>query len=160
MAGGPIFPHSAYPTTSDAFPSFHVGAGANSKHDEGFGVSASLGTNTIWRLRFQMPPSLPTGTCKLRLLALANATSGAAKVNPKWVSVAVEEDPASATLNDEGTGTVTWSTGDNDQYKELKVTLDADTVVASEEIVMDLTFETTSWTLAQVSTWIASVIWE
>jgi len=31
--------------------------------------------------------------------------------------------------------------------------LDADTPVASEVIVMDLVFETTSWTLAQVSTW-------
>ena len=107
-----------------------------------------------------MPPSLPTGTGKLRLLALANATSGVAKVNPKWVSVAVEEDPSGATLNAEGTSTVTWSTGDNDQYKELKVNLDADTLAASEEVVMDLVFETTSWTLAQVSTWIASIIWE
>ena len=161
MAGGPIFPHSAYPVTADrVFPNFHVGAGANSKHDEGLGVEASLGADSTWRLRFQMPPSLPTGTGKLRLLALANATSGVAKVNPKWVSVAVEEDPSGATLNAEGTSTVTWSTGDNDQYKELKVNLDADTLAASEEVVMDLVFETTSWTLAQVSTWIASIIWE
>ena len=161
MAGGPIFPHSAFPVTAGrVFPNFHVGAGANSKHDEGLGVEASVGADSTWRLRFQMPPSLPTGTGKLRLLALANATSGVAKVNPKWVSVAVEEDPSGATLNAEGTSTVTWSTGDNDQYKELKVNLDADTLVASEEVVMDLVFETTSWTLAQVSTWIASIIWE
>lgn len=161
MAGGPIFPHSAFPVTAGrVFPNFHVGAGANSKQDEGLGVEASVGADSTWRLRFQMPPTLPTGTGKLRLLALANATSGVAKVNPKWVSVAVEEDPSGATLNAEGTSTVTWSTGDNDQYKELKVTLDADSLVASEEVVMDLVFETTSWTLAQVSTWIASIIWE
>lgn len=162
MAGGPVFPHSAYPVTAGrVFPNFHVGAGSNSKHDEGLGVEASVGADSTWRLRFQMPPSsLPSGTGKLRLLALANATSGNAKVNPKWASVAVEEDPSSATLNAEGTQTVTWSTGDADQYKELKVTLDADTLVASEEVVMDLVFETTSWTLAQVSTWIASIIWE
>jgi len=161
MAGGPIFPNSAYPVTSGrVFPNFHVGAGANSKHDEGLGVEASVGADSTWRLRFQMPPSLPSGTCKLRLLALANATSGAAKVNPKWVSVAVEEDPSAATLNAEGTGTITWAASDDDQYKELKITLDADTVVASEIVVMDLVFETTSWTLAQVSTWIASIIWE
>ena len=161
MAGGPIFPHSAFPVTAGrVFPNFHVGAGANSKQDEGLGVEASVGAGSTWRLRFQMPPTLPTGTGKLRLLALANATSGVAKVNPKWVSVAVEEDPSGATLNAEGTSTVTWSTGDNDQYKELKVTLDADSLVASEEVVMDLVFETTSWTLAQVSTWIASIIWE
>lgn len=161
MAGGPIFPRSAYPVTSgNTYPNVHVGAGANSKHEEGLGVAASIGADSTWRLRFQMPPALPSGTGKLRLLALANATSGAAKVNPKWASVAVEEDPSSATLNAEGTGTVTWSTGDNDQYKELKITLDADTLVASEEVVMDLVFETSSWTLAAVSTWIASIIWE
>ncbi|MCH7625629.1 MAG: hypothetical protein IIC83_06870 [Chloroflexi bacterium] len=161
MAGGPIFPHSAFPVTAGrVFPNFHVGAGANSKQDEGLGVEASVGADSTWRLRFQMPPTLPTGTGKLRLLALANATSGVAKVNSKWVSVAVEEDPSGATLNAEGTSTVTWSTGDNDQYKELKVTLDADSLVASEEVVMDLVFETTSWTLAQVSTWIVSIIWE
>lgn len=162
MAGGPIFPHSAYPVTSgNVFPNFHVGAGANSKHDEGLGVAASIGADSTWRLRFWMPPSsLPSGTCKLRLLALANATSGSAKVNPKWVSVAPEEDPSGATLNAEGTSTLTWAAGDNDQYKELKITLDADTPVAGEVIVMDLVFETSSWTLAQVSTWQAAVIWE
>lgn len=161
MAGGPILPNSQYPATAGrVFPNFHVGAGANSKHDEGLGVEASVGADSTWRLRFLMPPSLPTGTCKLRLLALANATSGAAKVNAKWASVAPEEDPSSATLNAEGTSTLTWAAGDNDQYKELKITLDADTPVASEVVVMDLVFETSSWTLAQVSTWIPSVIWE
>jgi len=143
------------------FPNFHVGAGANSKHDDGLGVEASVGADSTWRLRFLMPPtSLPTGTCKLRLLALANATSGDAKVNPKWVSVAVEESPSGATPVAEGTSTLTWAAGDNDQYKELKITLDADTPTAGEVIVLELVFETTSWTLAQVSTWIASVIWE
>lgn len=162
MAGGPIFYSSAVPVTTDrVFPNIHVGAGANSKHDEGLGVQASVGADSTWRLRFQMPPtSLPSGTCKLRMLALANATSGNAKVNPKWASVAAGEDPSSATLNAEGTSTLTWAAGDADDYKELKVTLDADTPVAGEMIVMDLVFETSSWTLAQVSTWVVSVIWE
>lgn len=161
MAGGPIFPHSAFPVTADrVFPNFHVGAGANSKHDEGLGVEASVGADSTWRLRFQMPPSLPTGTGKLRLLALANSAVNVAKVNPKWASVAVEEDASSATLNAEGTSTLTWATDDEDVYKELKITLDADTLVASEEVVMDLVFETASWTLAVVSTWIVSIIWE
>src|SRR5262245_46363042 len=142
MAGGPILPHSAYPATSGrVFPGFHVGGGANSKHDEGLQVEASVGADSTWRLRFLMPPtSLPSGTCKLRLLALANATTGDAKVNAKWASVAVEENPSSATLIAEGTSTLAWGAGDNDQYKQLKVTLDADTPVASEVIVMDLVF--------------------
>lgn len=161
MAGGPFFPHSAYPVTAPrVFPNFHVGAGANSKHDEGLGVEASLGADATWRLRFKMPPVLPTGTPKLDLWALANATANSAKVNPKWASVALEESPSGATLNAEGTQTLTWGSGDNDQYKQLLVTLDADTVVAGEMIVMDLTFETTNWTLAVVSTWIASIIFE
>ena len=162
MAGGPIYPHSAFPVTAgNVFPNFHVGAGANSKHDSGLGVAASIAADSTWRLRFLMPPTaLPSGTCKLRLLALANATTGNAKVNTKWVSVAAAEDPSSATLNAEGTSTLSWAAGGNDKYTELKITLDADTPVASEMIVMDLVFETTSWTLAQVSTWIAAVIWE
>lgn len=160
MAGGPLYPHSCYPVSSNVFPNVHVGAGANSKHDEGLGVAASIAADSIWRLRFEFPTTIPTGTCKLRLLALANATTGDAKVNPKWVSVATEESPSGATLVAEGTSTLTWGAGDNDQYKELVITLDADTPVAKEMLVMDLTFETASWTLAQISTWIASVIWE
>lgn len=162
MAGGPIFAHSAFPVTAGrVFPNFHVGAGSNSKQDEGLGVEASVGADSIWRLRFQMPPtSLPSGTGKLLLRALANATSGDAKVNAKWASVAATEDPSSATLNAEGTSTITWASGEADKYKDTKITLDADTLVAGEEVIMDLTFETSSWTLAQVSTWIPSIIWE
>ena len=162
MAGGPIFPHSAFPVSEDVFPNFHIGAGANSKHDEGLGVvdATALAANAIWRLRFQMPPTLPTGTGKLRILSLAAAETGALKINPSWVSVAVEEDASAATLNAEGTSTVTWSTADDDQYKETKITLDADTLVASEEVVMDLTFEDTDTTVAVDSTHIVSIIWE
>jgi len=161
MAGGPIFPRSSFPVTDGrVFPDVYVGDGANSKHEEVLGVEASVGADSTWRLRFSMPPSLPTGTAKLRLLALADAVTGNAKVNPKWASVAVGEDPSSATLNAEGTSTLTWSTNDDDEYQELKITLDADTIVLSEEVVMDLVFETASWTLAVVSGWIPSIVWE
>lgn len=161
MAGGPVFPNSALPVTgSRVFPNVHIGAGANSRHDEGLGVEASLGADATWRLRFHMPPTLPAGVGKLRLLALANATSGAAKVNPKWASVAVGEDPSAAALNAEGTTTLTWAAGSNDKYLEAKIVLDADTLVASEVVVLDLVFENSGWTLAQVSTWQPSVVWE
>jgi hypothetical protein len=163
MAGGPILPLSQFPVSEHVFPRVHVGAGANSKHDEGLGVTdaTTLDADAIWRLRFLMPPSsLPSGTGKLRLLSLANATTGVLKVNPKWASVAVEEDPSSATLNAEGTSTITWGAGDNDQYKETKITLDADTLVADEVVAMDLTFEDTATTLAVESTHYAAIIWE
>jgi len=163
MAGGPIFPHSAFPVDADdVFPNIHVGAGANSKHDEGLGVAnaTDIAADATWRLRFQMPPTLPTGTGKLRILSLSSAETGVVKPHVKWASVAVEEDPSAATLNDEGVGTITWGSADDDQYKETLVTLDADTLVASEEVVMDLVFEDASMTLAVVSTHIVSIIWE
>ncbi len=162
MAYGPISPFSAYPATANrTWENIHTGAGANSKHTVGMGVEASVGANSIWRLRWQFPiGALPSGTCKLMLHALANATTGNAKVNAKWASVAPEEAPDVATLQAEGTSTLSWSTGDNDQIKELKVTLDADTPVHSEWCVMDLTFESSSWTLASISTWNAFLIWE
>jgi hypothetical protein len=163
MPGGPIFPHSAFPVTAGrVFPVVHVGAGANSKQEEGLGVddATAIVSDVIWRLRFLMPPTLPSGTGKLRILSLANATSGALKINPKWASVAVEEDPSSATLNAEGTSTITWSTGDDDQYKETKVTLDADTLVVDEMVVMDFVIENTGTTLAVTSLHHVAIIWE
>jgi len=163
MAGGPIFPSSPpVPVTADrVFPSVHVGAGANSKHDSGLGFQASLGADSIWRLRFQMPPTLPTGTGKLRILALANATSGSAKLNVKWVHVAAGSDPSSATLVAEGVDTLTWAAAENDKYKENKTTLDASTLTASGVVVMDLVGETSGWTLAQILTLAqVCIIWE
>lgn len=160
MAGGPIFPHSTFPvdTSGRLFPNVYVGGGANSKQDVGMGVKASLDADAIWRLRFQCPPTLPTGTGKLLLRGLANASTGNAKVNPKWASVAGGESPSAATLNAEGVSTITWSAVD--VYVDTKITLDADTLVGGEVVVMDLTFETASWTLAQVSTWQPFLIWE
>ena len=162
MAGGPLFPHSAYPVDAGmVFPSFHVGAGANSKQDEGLGVAdaTTITADCTWRLRFKFPPTLPSGTCKLNIDSLANATSGDLKVNPKWASVAAEESPSGATLNAEGTSTITWGAGDADQYKATSITLDADTPVAGETAVVDLVFENTGTTLAVVSTHQVYITW-
>lgn len=161
MAGGPIFPSSAYPEdVGSVWAAFYEADGANHKHTYGLAVEDAPGSDVTWALVFHMPPTLPSGTGKLRLIAQADAISGAAKVNPKWASVAMGEDPSSATLNAEGTSTVTWSTDDDDEYQELKITLDADTLVGGEIVVMDLVFETTGFTLAVDSVWQASIIWE
>ena len=77
-----------------------------------------------------------------------------------WVSVAATESPDGAAKNAEGVEAFTWSAGQDNDYKETLVTLNADTVVAGEIISMELTFETSGWTLAQVSTWIPSIVWE
>lgn len=162
MAAGRLAPFSRIPATAGrVFPRVHVGA-TNGKMDEGMGVQASVGADSTWELRFAMPMSIPSGTLKLELLALANATSGNAKVNPKWVAIsAAGGNPDTASRVAEGTTTITWGAGDNDDYKQTKITLDATTLPAAGEIlVMDLVFETSSWTLAQISTWQAFLIWE
>lgn len=174
MAFGPLFSHSEFPVTAGTtFPSVYVGGGANSKQDVGLGVAASIAADATWRLRYQMPPSLPTGTLKLVVRCLANATSGVARINPKWVSVAAGVSPSAATLVAEtvtpdsvtgaaGSGdTATWGAGDNDQYIEIKWTLNAATAPAAGEVlVLDLVFETASWTLAQTLTVQPFLIWE
>jgi hypothetical protein len=160
MAGGPIFPMSRTPdATGRVFPNIHTG-GSNSRKIEGMGVEASVGADCIWFLLFEAPQVVPSGTPYLRAIGIANAITGAAKVNPKWASIADEENFDTISLNAETVQTLTWSAGDADVFKELKVELDADTIMADEYILIALTFETSSWTLAQVSTWLASIIWE
>jgi hypothetical protein len=164
MAGGPILPNSLFPgdTTGRLFPSFYGGAGGNAAaRDEGMGVMASLSADATWELRFLLPPAaaLPTGTLKLRLLALANAGAGDAKVTVKDAVVAAGASPSAVTLTSETQATLTWASGDNDKYKEAKITLSA-VPVGNDILVVGLTFNTSGWTLAQVSTWIASIIWE
>lgn len=163
MAGGPIFPYSSVPDGSgEVFPNVYSGDGTYTDYQGAMAVAAAadLTADRTWHLFFQMPPSLPSGTCKLVIQARADAITGAAKVNPKWRSVAAEEDPSDTALNAEGTQTITWSTGDDDQVKEAKVTLDADTVVAGELVRLDLVFEDSGFTLAVPSSWVAFIIWE
>lgn len=162
MAGGPVFPNSVYlgGASGNLFPNFYAGAGANAApHDEGIGVVASLAADATAELRFHIPPSVPTGTAKLRLLALANATSGAAKFTVSDGQVAAGASPSGATLTAETQSTVTWAAGNNDQYLETKVTLTT-SPTANDVLVVAVKFQTTGWTLAVASTWILSLIWE
>ena len=159
---GLISPYSAYPVDDGlVFPYIYEGKGANSKQEETLGVNASIGSNATWRLRFICPPVIPSETMKLRLLSLADATSGTAKVNPQWEAVGPLEDPSSVSLTAEGTTDVIWSSGQDDQYKETKITLDATTQPTSNQIiVMDLIFVSSGWTLSDISGWLVSIIWE
>lgn len=162
MSGGPIYHLAPYTsdTAGNAFPNFYAGGGGNaSPTDYGLGIVASLGTDTTWQLRFPMPPSIPTGTLKLRLLQLANATSGTAKFTVKDATVAAAASPSAASLTSETQSSVTWAAGDNDKYKETKVTLTA-SPAGNDMLVVALTFNTTGWTLAQVLTSTVTVIWE
>lgn len=155
MAGGPISPCSTYPVTSGrVFPTF-----LTAEMPEGLGWEASLGADATWRLFFQMPPTLPTGTCKLHMRCQANATSGNAILDVAWKSYAANEVPASADLTAEGNTTVTFATTAY-RLTEAKVTLDADTPVGGEFIMLEIRGKTSSWTLAAVLSVVACIIWE
>lgn len=142
------------------------------KRFEGLQVAASIGADSTWELGFVMPPAIPTGTPTFRLLCMANATSGVARINPKWVSVAPGVSPSGATPVAEtvtptsvtgaaGSGdTVTWGAGDADQLLVVQWTMDATTVpAASEFVAVNLVFETASYTLAQVLTVLPMIGW-
>jgi len=152
---GQVFPISAVPVTSGlTFPSL-----LDLAHPEGLGFPASLSGDAIWRLFFRMPPTLPTGTGKLLIVGQANATSGVAKLNVKWKSWGANEVPLASSLIAEGVANLTFATTAY-RLTELKVTMDADTFIGGELVQVDLTGETASWTLAQVLSLRASIIFE
>lgn len=155
MASGAIYADSVYPATvtGEVFGDLYTAKGANSPNRLGWGIEASLGADATLECEFQIATTLPSGTLKIIFDARADAETGVAKLDVQWRSVAPEEDPSDTALNAEGTQTVTWATADDDVKKELKVTLDADTVVGGETIVLNVVFETTSWTLAAKSNW-------
>lgn len=162
MAGGPIAPSSIYlgGASGNLFPYFYTGAGANAAPtEEGIGVIASLGSDATVHLRFPVPPTVPTGTLKLRSLLLANATSGTAKFTIKDGTCPAGTSPSGVTLTSETQSSVTWGAGDNDKYKEVKTTLTA-SPAGNDVLVVAVTFNTTSWTLAQILCAIHTIIWE
>ena len=155
MPGGHLFPISTYPVTAPrVFPYF-----LTAEMPEGLAYEASLGADAIWRLFYRMPAVLPSGTCKLRLVCQANATTGNAKLNPKWKSYGANEVPAAADLTAEGVQTIAFATTAY-RLTETTVNLDADTPVAGELVMLDLVGETSSWTLAQILSVQASIFWE
>ncbi|MFA5937548.1 MAG: hypothetical protein WC822_06760 [Candidatus Paceibacterota bacterium] len=159
MAGGPLLPIGInYDTDGLNYPGPYVGAGNARLIPVHTKVQASLSGDTLLYLIFRLPATLPTGTLKLAILLIANATTGNAKVNPAWASVAVTENPDTITLNAEGVSTIAPSAADT--WVETKVTLDADTAVGGEFIMMAVTFTTASWTLAVISGWTFYLLWE
>lgn len=161
MSGGPILPSSIYlgGAAGNLYPSFYIpatntnGAGAL----EGIGVVASLGSDAPLVLQFNMPESIPSGTLKLRCLAMANATSGAAKLTVKDKNVAAGSSLGTSTLNTETQLSQTWATADI--LVENKIALTS-TPSANDILTVLATFNTTGWTLASASTWQFSIVWE
>lgn len=157
-----------YPaTTGRAFANVHESAGSGVKHFSGWGVCPGTGADcatttadTTWELvAWDIPPVLPTGTATLRCWAIANDTSGVAKVDWQWNTCADAADCSGVTLNAEGDSTVTWAAGDNDKLKKLDIVMDASTIVAGQPVVGKLVFKATGWTEPAVSTWNCSIVW-
>src|SRR5512143_2539088 len=103
MASGPIMPSSVYlgGASGNLYPSFYIPAtNTNSAGAiEGIGVVASLAADAAAILQFNLPESIPTGTCKLRCLAMANATSGVAKLTISDGQTAAASNIGATTLS-------------------------------------------------------------
>lgn len=162
MAGGPISPSSVYlgGASGNLFPNFFSGAGGNAAPvDEGIGVVASLGADAVAQLRFPMPSVIPSGTLKLMVRMLANATAGVVKFTVSDNSCGTATSPSGLTLSAETQSSATWAAGANDKYKDVKVTLTT-APTANDSLVVAITFNTTGWTMAQVLTCLVWVLWE
>lgn len=153
---------SSYYTTDTAgnlFPYVYTGSGGNaSPSDSGWGVVASLGTDVALQMRFQMPPAIPgSGTFKLVSYCQANATSGVVKYTVSDADVAAGSDPSAASLTSETQTSITWTTAS--AYVVTKTSL-TETPVADDVSVIAVTFNHTSWTLAQILSCRWVELWE
>lgn len=158
-----LLPMSAFPATPGKVYPDSIRTTTNDFWVEGIGVMASLDADAEIHYVFRVPGGLPVGTAKLSIIGLSYTANGDMKINPKWASKATEEDldVTAASLNAEGTQTLTWTSGSDDhQFKELKVTLDADTIVVDEFIILRLVLETSGWTLNRRAILNCSIIWE
>lgn len=161
MAAGPILPSSIYlgAASGNLSPLPYIPATNTNAAGafEGISVVASLGSDAPAILQFNMPPTIPNGTLKLRCLAMANATSGVAKLTVSDKNVAAGASLGTSTLNAETQLSQTWATADI--LVENKITLTS-TPAANDILTVKAVFNTTSWTLAQVSVWQFTIIWE
>jgi hypothetical protein len=161
MAGGPILASSVYlgGASGNLFPNVYIPvtntntAGAL----EGIGVVASLGADSSAILQFNMPESIPTGTLKLRCLAMANATTGVAKLTVSDGATSAGSNIGATSLNAETQLSQTWATADI--LVENKITLTT-APTANQILTVLAKFNTSGWTLAAVSTWQFSIVWE
>jgi hypothetical protein len=161
MASGPYFPSSIYLGGASGNLSSTVYVPNTNTNNagaiEGIGVVASLGADAAAVLQFNLPEAIPAGTAKLRLLAMANATSGVAKLTVSDGVTATGSNLGGTSLTPETQLSQTWSTAD--VVVENKISLAA-SMVANSILTVLMTFNTSGWTLAQTSVWQASLVWE
>jgi hypothetical protein len=139
-------------------------AGNNAGQLEGIGVIASLGVQAAAVLQFNMPESIPTGSLKLRLLAMANASSGIAYWKTKDCVTSAGASIAAQSLLSEADQSLNWASSGPDLLFENKQNLSA-APAANQILTVLITFalqgsSTTAFTLAQASIWQPSIVWE
>jgi|SRR5208337_4476856 len=161
MAGGPLLPSSIYlgAASGNLYPAYYQ-PNTNTNNAgwlEGVGVVASLGSDASAVLQFNMPETIPTGTLKLRCLAMANATSGVAKMTASDGVTSAGSNIGATTLTSDTQVSQTWATADI--LVENKVTL-ASAPSANQILTVNCKFQTSGWTLAAASVWQFSVVWE
>ena len=170
MAGGPLLPSSVYlgQASGNLSPQFYIGtvatgsnAVANFSALEGVAVVGSLASGTNYAvLQFNMPETIPTGIMKIRVLAMASATSGAATfaVHDAVTSAGAAIGASNFTI--EATQTVTWAAGNTDQLLETKQAL-TPTPLANQILTCAVYFApSVSFTVTAQSVWQFSIVWE
>lgn len=162
MKGGPLFPYTVVPLdTSYVFPYTYTGSGpSTNKYEECIGALGPAGADRTCALRFRLPPILPEGSPYLELIAMSVATTGVAKVNPKWFCARSGDDPSSFTLAAEGTQTVTFTGSSPHRHLISRVPLDVTSFYGASTLCMNLVFETSGWTVAPITGWVPTIIWE
>jgi|SRR6516164_263121 hypothetical protein len=170
MAGGPLLPSSIYVggASGNLSVNFYIGTtasgtGAVASYSafEGVSVIASLTADALAVLQFNAPEVIPSGVCKLRLLAQANAVTGIAKLDIiDGVTSAGTAIGASNFTTEAGSPTITtpnWASVDT--LFEYKVNL-TNAPTANQILTVILAYRTSGWTLAQSSVWQPSLVWE
>jgi hypothetical protein len=164
---GPIYTSD---TAGNIFPNFYAGAGGNaSPEDVGLGLKASFSADVTAQMRFMMPPTIPTGTLKLRTLCMANMTStkleftvkdGAVSTVASTANTSGGTSPSAVSLASETESTDTWGSADADMYKENKIALTT-TPTGGQMLVVGITYDhTNSTNSATVTCLQPAVIWE
>jgi hypothetical protein len=164
MSGGPLLPSSVYlgGASGNLSPTFYIPttntntAGAI----EGIGLIGSLGANAPAVLQFNMPESIPTGTLKLRMLAMSTSVVGTqvVKLTVSDASTSAAANIGATTLTAEAQSTVTFTAADI--LIETKLTLTATAPTANQITTVLVTFNNTGTTLVAASVWQFSLVWE
>jgi len=160
MAGGPLKSRGVVENSDRVWAGVFIGGGANGHRVNAWKAQANMSADTTLRFDYAVGPTLPSGQAKLKIRAMAPAVLNDAKIDVLWNLAADGEDASSLILTSEGIQTITWAAGDTDKTKITKVNLDFQPVVAGEFIILQVVFKTSGWTLAVISGWKFSIIFE